>query len=350
MIRTFLTGLAIAAFCGAQVSPESPLYLYAHFRDTDQAHLRFSYSPSATDWKDVNPRGSFSAQALRDPSIMYVPSIDPNAAGTFCFIVTPALGTLVQFFSSQDLVNFSTITTIDMGAMVPGAAVAWAPEWWHDPQDGNFYFFIAISTDPDGAASTTAQMTPWLVPFDPVAGAVTGAAVPVALSGTTQGRTFDFFPYFDGAQYHLLYVDQQPGGGGANVIQPIAWATSPNLEGPYTQQTCQGTDYFGLGTFQSEAPTIVRLGQSGCVRVVFDTWTVAADGARDYAPVYRDSCLSGGGLFSQTSLVDGPDRLVISASEHGTIIPLTDNSVAAIVYAAAGLAQGPPAGTRSGSF
>jgi len=280
---------------------------------------------------------------MRDPSVIY----DPDSA-TFYFIVTPPPGqTTVQFFSSTDLVTFSRIKLIDMASYVPGAVTAWAPEWWHDLQTGEYYFFLSISTAPDGRTSSTAAMTPYLVPFDPVAGEVAGSVKSVPLQGTTQSRTFDFFPYFDGRQYYLFYVDQQPGGTAGNVTQPISFATSPKLEGPYTQQTVPGTDYFGLGTFQSEAPTLIRLGQTDCVRIIFDTWVDAPVSAgsddlaagRQYKPVFRDSCTNSGALFSQTSLVHGPKPLQIVASEHGTIIALTDPSLAAIVLNAAALVK-----------
>ena len=128
------------------VSPTNPLYLYAHFRHTDVVHLWLSYSSDkAISWQDVNPKGSFSAQALRDPSVMYMPHENPLLTGTFYFIVTPAVGTKVQFFSSADPINFSPITTIDITALVPGPTVAWAPRWWHDPRNGQYYFFIAVS-------------------------------------------------------------------------------------------------------------------------------------------------------------------------------------------------------------
>jgi hypothetical protein len=321
------------------VSAENPLYLYSHFRDDDHTHLRLSYSHhAAIDWYDVNPAGSYSSAAMRDPSIMYVPNANPLLTGTFYFIVTPASGAKLQFFSSVDLVNFSPIITIDMSVLVPGTQVAWAPEWWHDPQDGNYYFFVALSNDPAGKTSSTALMMPYLVQFNPASAAVMSAAIPLVLYGSTQNRTFDFFPYYDGSNYYLLYVDQQPGGVGGAVVQPIAFATSPNLTGPYTQQTLQGEDYFGLGSFQTEAPTIFRLGESQCLRVVFDTWTVTAAGTRDYAPVFRDSCTNKGAVFSSASFSKGPTPLVIS-SEHGTIIPLTDVQTASLVYNALAAAQ-----------
>jgi hypothetical protein len=87
--------------------------------------------------------------------------------------------------------------------------------------------------------------------------------------------------------YYLLYVDQQPGSGG-KVMQPIA---------------------------------------------------LAIGGARQYAPVFRDSCRGPGAVFSQTSLIDGPTQLLISPSEHGTIIPLTDDHSAALVYRAVAAAR-----------
>jgi hypothetical protein len=270
---------------------------------------------------------------------MYVPHENPLLSGTFYFIVTPAVGTKVQFFSSADLMNFSPITTIDITALVPGATVAWAPEWWHDPRDGQYYFFIGVSTDPEGASSSTAVMLPYLVPFNPASASPSGTPAAIPLSRTTQKRTFDFFPYYDGSRYYLLYVDQQPGGSGGNVTQPVAFATSSTLAGPYTQQTLGGTDYFGLGTFHTEAPAIFPLGDAECLRLVFDTWTVLTSGARQYAPVFRDSCRGAGAVFSQTSLIDGPTPLLISPSEHGTIIPLTDDRSAALVYRAVAAAR-----------
>ena len=268
---------------------------------------------------------------MRDPSVTYVPSLDPDSTGTFYFVVTPAVQPKIQFFSSTDLVNFSSIVQIDIASLVPGTYIAWAPEWWHDPKDGKYYFFVALSPDPNGKISSTAVMMPYLIPFSPSEGRVTGAAIPVSLSGSTERRTFDFFPYYDGSTYYLFYVDQQPGGTGGNVTQPVAYATASELAGPYIQQTFNGTDYFGLGTFKTEAPTLFRLGETDCVRTVFDTWTMSEAGTRTYVPQFRDSCASLGPLFSQTSFVKGAQPLTIS-SEHGTVIRLTDSGAAAVVY------------------
>ena len=62
-------------------------------------------------------------------------------------------------------------------------------------------------------------------------------------------------------------------------------------------------------------------------------------GASQYAPVFRDSCRGPSAVFSQTSLIDGPTPLLISPSEHGTIIPLTDDHSTALVYRAVAAAQ-----------
>ncbi|MBV8903938.1 MAG: hypothetical protein JOZ22_09920 [Acidobacteriia bacterium] len=90
--------------------------------------------------------------------------------------------------------------------------------------------------------------------------------------------------------------------------------------------------------YQTEAPTLVAL-PNGCVRIIVDTWVYTAWGSRKYTPYYKDSCPSLGPLFSQASLVPPqnapPLPIHITAAEHGTITTLTDNSSAAVVYAAA---------------
>ena len=329
-----------------QTSSANPLYLYAHFRDDDAQHLRLSYSTDQTaSWKDINTQGSLTAAQLRDPSVLYVPNANPLLSGTFYFLATPAVGVQVQFFTSTDLVNFSAIRTINMAAYVEGATLAWAPEWWHDPNSDLDYFFVAISTSRRAGSNPFAPIAPYLVQFDPAAGALIGTPLPVSLSGATQGRTFDYFPYYDGLQYYLFYVDQQPLSA---VTQPIAYATAASIAGPYYQQTTQGFDYFGLGTLQAEAPTLIRLGGMGCIRLIYDAWTIPVGKVlntsfgRRYAPFYRDSCLAAGPPFSAESFAGGPLPLAIGRSEHGTIIALTDDISAAVVFNAAAQFDVPP--------
>jgi hypothetical protein len=319
------------------ISPTNPLYTGCHFRDDDPVHMRLSYTTNAAaNFVDVNSQGSFSVPggSLRDTSCMYVPNEEyPLLNGTFYFLATPSSGVGIQFFSSTDLVNFSGITTINMAHYAPGAVTAWAPEWWHDPNSGNYYFWVAVGMVP---YSYNTAKTPYLVQFNPATASVVGTPKPVVLNGTTQRNTFDYFPYYSDGTYYLVYVDQQ---NNPVVTQPIAYAMATSVGGPYTQQTVDGLDYFRLGTFRTEAPTLIRLGQTGCVRIVFDTWIVPASGGRKYSPVYRDSCVSAGALFSQGSLINGPSPLLIGAYEHGTLMSLTDTLSSSVVFKAAGTAD-----------
>jgi hypothetical protein len=66
---------------------------------------------------------------------------------------------------------------------------------------------------------------------------------------------------------------------------------------------------------------------------------MSSAGTRIYVPQFRDSCTSSlGPVFSQTSFVKGHEPMTI-LSEHGTIIRLTDDRTAAIVYNAELAAQ-----------
>jgi hypothetical protein len=326
------------------ISLSNPLYLYSHFRDDDQLTLRLSYSQGiANNWSDVNKFGSVTGPGMRDPSVMYVANSNPLLTGTFFFIVSPASAATLQFLSSADLVNYSSIGTINIATYVPGATAAWAPEWWHD-RNGNYYFQVAVSTAVD-PFSITAPFTDYLFQFNPTTRLVVGTPTPITINGTTQGRAFDFFLYYDGVKYYNFYVDQQ---NNMTVTQPIAYATSTTLTGPYTQQTTPGADYMGWGTFRTEAPSVFKLGTTGCVRIVVDTWIFPAWGGRKYSPQYRDSCVSAGALFTAGSLVDGPTALSINSAEHGTILPLTDTLSSSVVFLAA--ADGASHNNWSGRF
>ena len=248
---------------------------------------------------------------------MYVPNPDPRQPGTFYFLVTPAVGTNVQFFSSTDLVNFSPIVAIDIASMVPGATVAWSPEWWHDPQDGTDYFFVAVSTDPEGAVSSTAPMMPYLVPFSPATGAVTGDPIEIGRFFTTQNRTFDFFPYYDGSKYYPSLCGSAAGRQRRvrhaadhlrHVVEARRSVRSADLHGHRLLRARQlphrSAHHFPRGGERMRANRIRYLDG-------------VADGSSPVCAVYRDSCPASGALFSQTSLVDGPAPLIILGSSTG---------------------------------
>jgi hypothetical protein len=167
------------------VSVDDPLYAYCHFRDDDVVDMRLSYARADFRFAPVKPAGSLAATALRDTSCMYVPDADPTTVGVFYFIATPSSGVGIQFFSSTDLVHFSGITIIDMAMYVPGAQTAWAPEWWHDPKTGNYYFWVSVGAVP---YSYNTSKTPYLVQFDPIRGSVAGTPAAITLSGTTPAR------------------------------------------------------------------------------------------------------------------------------------------------------------------
>ena len=310
-------------------------YLWSHFRDDDQVHTYLSMSSDGLNWRDLNKQGSFATtppNSIRDPSITFS-QIDQK----FYFVTSPGTAsTSIQLYSTADLINFSTITLINVQSFVPGATAIFAPEFWHDPNTNLDYIWMPISTASNPFDLHT-PFTMYLGQINLQTLSFVGTPRPVTVNGTTQSRIFDPFPYFLGGRYYLFYVDQLPTGDGQTdqVNQPIAYATSNDLLGPYTQQTTPGTDYFGWGDFQTEAPTLITLG-NGCVRVIVDHWVIQQLGpgtsGRQYFPLFKDSCPSLGTLFSTASLVpsqsSAPSSPHISQSEHGTIIAISPTSSA----------------------
>lgn len=311
-------------------------YLWAHFRDDDQKTLLLSQSSDMVNWTDIARQGSFSVTApdsIRDPSQTY-------QNGKWYFIASPSQSapSSIHFWSSTTLLpgSFSAITLLDVSSFAPGATGVFAPEFWHDPNTQLDYIWMPITTAANPNA-LNAPFTMYLGQIDLVAGAFVGTPQVVSVNGTTQHRIFDWFPYFSGGLYYSMYVDQQPTGDGATdvVFQPIAYATATSLAGPYTQQTTPGTDYFGWGDQQTEAPTLVTLA-SGCVRITVDHWVLTpigpGSGGRKYAPLYKDSCPGINPLFSVASLTPSQGSVPlspnISASEQGTILAFDASSPA----------------------
>jgi hypothetical protein len=282
-----------------------PTFLMAHSRDDNQG-LWLAYSSDAVNWNDIDRNGSMQGSttynALRDPGVVF-------SGGVYYFAATPITGCQVQFWNSSDLVHFSAITTINLATPIAGCTASWGPRFFTDPATGNQYFWIAVSFDP--SAGAVGAFTTYLVPINLAANTI-GTPVAITLNGTTTGRTFDQFGYYDGAQYYLWYVDETPGYNPSTgyVWQPIAYATSTTLTGTYTQQSAQETDYLGFGVgltpasacvsgvctgFQTEAPSAVDLG-NGCTIIYVDTWIyqpiAQGAGGRAYSMKEKESCLS----------------------------------------------------------
>jgi hypothetical protein len=250
------------------VSPTSPLYLFAHFRDDDQ-RLYLDYSRDLLNYQPVRKQVSMQA-AERDMSVYW--------DGTkFYFLASGACS--VWLWSSSDLETFTTPTAINLTSYLSGCNRSWGPEW-NNPN-------LGPSLTPLGfwvGLGTTSAITPWFFTFNPAINSSPTAGAAVTLSGSTyQYQTgnmniFDPFPYYDAgsSSYYLIYPDSWTGG------QLMAYAKSSTLTGTYTQQTplaTVGPDHFGFGE-QSEGPvavalpdSVARYGVAACVRIYADTWT-----------------------------------------------------------------------------
>lgn len=333
--QPMLAGIEIDAATPQSLLPANPTtYLWAHFRDDDQLNMRLSMSNDDLNWVDIASQGTFGVQApdsLRDPSVLY-------ENGVFYFTASPsgANPSKIHLFSSRTLRpgSFSGITLLDVSTFAPGATAVFAPELWHDPSSGFDYLWMPVSTASNPNA-LNAPFTMYLGRINLVTGAFVGIPQVVTINGTSQHRTFDPFPYFANNTYYLFYVDQTSAGDGSNdiVFQPIMYATSSVIGGPYTQVTTPGTDYFGWGDLQTEAPTL-SIAPNGCVRITVDHWILPpvgpGSGGRKYGPLYKDSCpTQSNALFSTASLNpnqgSAPATPNITASEQGTILSFNSN-------------------------
>ncbi len=289
------------------VSPTNPLILFAHFRADDQS-LYLDYSRDYLNYRSVSKQPLLVQPYVRDVSVMY-----SAATSTFWFISSPAtLSTIAcqaQFWSSTDLIHYSSPQLVDISAAVGGGANCsiFAPEWnttstigfWSGTGDGTYRgaWFTTFNPDTDGTTPT----------------ANTHVSINLTSYETAHGSVsiWDLFPYYDGTYYYLQYVDNSNRIDGRQT-QFIGYAKSTTLLSPYYQQTPVNTDFFQFNA-QAEGSSVVpladsvtRYGKAGCVRTYADTWLVTQDpgsptiitgnqvwledGNRDYHWVYQDTC------------------------------------------------------------
>lgn len=289
----------------AQVSGTAH-YIYPHFTDTDQTHLRIDTSEDGHTWTRNDPVcGAF--YQLRDPSIV-------QEGGTSYFVYSNGTPTSVGFFSTADLDECPNVRAIDLAPWIPGITSAWAPEFYKDPVSGALGFFVSVPFSPL-VLWTTTPMYPYFVRID-LAGNVESVER-VILSGTTNARTFDYYPVLRNGKYFLYYVDQQPTLDGS-IVQPLAVAVSDRIDGPYQQISPKGSDYFGFGTFSTEAPTVFEAHDgSRCQILMVDTFTPDPNDNKvwgyKYHQLQRRLC---------NGVPSGPVTVPDVVAEHGSVISI----------------------------
>jgi hypothetical protein len=223
------------------IMDDSPVYLMSTFTEPD---LFLYASGDGKKWKSLSGGVPvYTGDDLRDPSIMY-----RNGKYWICYtnVSTGAIDhNEFKIISSEDLINWEAVATIDCSAIAGAPAVGarvWAPEWYVD-NDDTVYIFVSIKPDA-GSAHTgyylVAQNENMTAFSDPVAISITGANAPT--------NWIDGFIIKKGATYYLWYKDEDS--------KYIEYATSIMVTGPYVNQ--EHDDWAGWGN-ALEGPCIVQI-------------------------------------------------------------------------------------------
>lgn len=290
---------------GFSASASTPLDVFCHMRD-DSDGLWISYSMDGTNWQEAQIAAASLSNSIRDPSCMYVPS-----QNKFYFVATSngVSATGIAYWTSTDLQTFTTITY----PVVNGSALSvYAPEFFLDPVSGNYYVIAAPSL-----ASNT--RVPYIAQFTPSTGTF-GTWSPLTLNGTIAGNSLDFFLWYANSKYYLYYADS-----GSSFSEALSYATSTTLTGTYTQVNTPNTNFLtgAAPVGYQEGPALFPL-SNGCTRFIYDKWQTGTPPL--YHTYQSDNC--DGTLTTWTAAVP----TAISKSEHGTVIQLTTNPTAQIVF------------------
>lgn len=305
--------LPLTAFV-PQASSATPLYLLAHMRD-DSQNLHIGYSQDGQLFTDIRA-GYSSPGYLRDPSVLY-------ANGKFWFVASQAQQTItgctpatftsngLQFFSSTDLIHFSSMSQIVIASS--GICSAFAPRFFTDPVSGNYYV-----TEFAGASSTPGS-TIYISQFNATSGTF-GSFTALTVSGDSGAGFFDGRLFFNSGTYYLLYVSASSGGN-----QNIHIATSSTLNGTYTYN---GTnDPFAFGN-SVENPDWTLL-TNGKIRVYVDSFANDPFGqGRIYTRKFVDTS-------NNFTIVGAVTQTTGVQQEAGTVIQVTNPTEALTVYNAA---------------
>jgi hypothetical protein len=221
---------------------------------------------------------------LRDPSI--VKHSDGKYYIAFTVQSWTTSSTYFAIASSADLINWTTVTTVNAG--VAGTYYTWAPEWFKDGDTVK----IIVSLGPSGS------MRPYI--FTALDGSLTSWSEAVDMGiGTNH---IDTFVVKSGGTYHAFVKDESS--------KYIEHATATSLTGPWTWVGTGNWTGWGSGY---EAPCVTETDNG--------TWRI-----------YIDKYCDGSGIYSATSsdLYTWSGFCAIGAYRHGTV--LRDISVTTTYY------------------
>ncbi|ATI11082.1 MULTISPECIES: hypothetical protein [Acetobacter] len=276
-------------------------FLYSAFQTTQAGNeaggiegLVMLSSDDGVAWQHVPTEMLFDAEhTMRDASITY-------HGGRFVLACTAssfAAGYQDRFsvWQSTDGRHWDFVTDVQCALNGVSAHQTWAPEWYHDPADGQLRLVVHCIIGTGGSQ---------VYEMHPLDDLLISWSVPQLITLAGYPQVIDSFPLCIKGQWVLFFKDEA-----ARQIQ-IATATSPT--GPYTVQTSGNWAGWGSGV---EGPSALYLGDD-------------ADG-NTMLRVYLDA--QGNGISYSDAVGKWPDVLtgawsppkllsVASRPQHGTCI------------------------------
>lgn len=289
------------------------LLLASHFEEKSSvAHILVS--TDGISWSLLKPDPVYQPSGgVRDPSIYF--------DGTFYWMAYTRQGS--PFYSwglakSNDLVNWIHVTDLNESG-VGSTTLAWAPEWFIDPDDDSVHIIVAL-----GASSTTMQ----LYETHPTATDFTTWSTPTVLTGTSlPACMIDGFILKVSGTYYTFYKNDVSGQKYTEVM------TSTSLTSGYVVQ--------GSGHWMSNWPTVSGNGWEGVCVVQIDanTWHMYIDNTdvSDNGLGYQYSIYTGSpgaGWLTGSNWAAPVNQSDPFVKRHGTVIRVQDFVSARNAFAA----------------
>lgn len=246
---TALAATLLGASTATAATGTATRYVFTAFTNSSQSNMFVYTSSDATTFSTLKATAYTPPSGLvRDPSVL-------RAANGYYYVAYTNnwTGTSFGIARSKDLLNWSFVTTVEVG--VAGTQETWAPEWFVDPADGSISIIVSLSSQP---LSADTGFAPYRLRATDATLTSFGTATPLTGIGPNY---IDTFVVRDGSTYYAFTKNE--------TTKYIEVWTASSLGGRWT--LTRSGNWAGWGT-TLEGPTLTRL-PSGAWRIFMDNYS-----------------------------------------------------------------------------